>query len=193
MAGILHSDAYSRSSRWTDNGERPSESTYATAILKPLTPDQLAVSVGLATGHFDAMRARLEREKTKRKIDKVTPRVVRAFYARDNEVRQFASRFRASGESFEANAGQALFLSYNSSMQKRLQPAGGTLVDRLAKQADNTEAVKEAFLTVLSRRPTTEEAARSVDFLSANAPSRPQRCGELVWALLCSSEFRFNH
>ena len=193
MSGILHSDAYLRSTRWTGNGERPADRTYATAILKPLTADQLAVSVGIATGHFDQMEARLEREKSKRKIDQVTPSVVRSFYARDNDVRQFASRFRTGGESFEANAGQALFLSYNSSMQKKLQPARGTLVERLARQADTIEAVKEAFLTVLSRRPTPDEMKRSVDFLSAEAPSRPQLCSELVWALLCSSEFRFNH
>jgi hypothetical protein len=193
MAGILHSETYLRSTRWTGNDKRPGDSSYATAILKPLTADQLAVSVGVATGHFDQMAARLEREKSKRKIDEVTPSVVRSFYARDNDVREFASRFRTGGESFEANAGQALFLSYNSSMQKRLQPGGGSLVERLVKQTDDSLAVREAFLTVLSRPPTTDELDRGVDFLSASDPPRPQLCSELVWALLCGSEFRFNH
>lgn len=193
VAGILHSDAYSRSSRWTGNGGRPNDSTYATAILKPLTPDQLAISVGVATGHFDSMRARLEREKEKRKIDKITPRVVRAFYARDNEVRQFASRFQTGGDAFEANAGQALFLSYNSLMKKRLQPSGGYLIERISKHTDNAAAVNQAFLTVLSRPPTIDELHRSVEYLSASEPPRPQLCSELVWALICSGEFRFNH
>lgn len=193
MAGILHSDTYLRSTRWTGSSERPADRSYSTAIMKPLTANQLAVSVGIATGHFLQMEARLEREKAQRKLEKVTPSVVRTFYARDNDVRQFASHFRTGGESFEANAGQALFLSYNSSMQKRLQSVGGTLVERLSKRTDNTETVKEAFLTILSRRPTSDEVDRTVEFLSANAPSRQQLCSELVWALLCSSEFRFNH
>ena len=38
MAGILQSEAYLRSSRWTSNGERPRESDYAMAKLKPLSP-----------------------------------------------------------------------------------------------------------------------------------------------------------
>ncbi len=193
MAGILHSEAYLRSSQWHGDGQRPSDQDYAVANLKPLTSDQLAVSVGMATGHFEAFQAKLEREKAKRKLDKITPSIVRGFYARDNEVREFASRFRNSSDTFEANAGQALFLSYHASIQKRLQPSAGNLVERLSKQSDNTKAVNEAFLTALSRQPTTDELNRSVEFLSAGSPPRPQLCGELVWALLCSGEFRFNH
>ncbi len=157
MAGILHSDAYLRSSRWLGDGQRPGDQQYAAAILKPLTPDQLAVSVGLATGHYEMFQAKLQREQAKRKLDKITPSIVRAFYIRENEVREFASRFRDGGDTFEANASQALFLSYNASMQKRLQPSGGNLIERLSKQSDNDEAVCEAFLTVLSRQPTSDE------------------------------------
>ncbi|MCA9219319.1 MAG: DUF1549 domain-containing protein [Planctomycetales bacterium] len=193
MAGVLHSDAYLRSSRWLGIGQRPSDQQYATAILKPLTPDQLAVSVGLATGHYEMMQAKLEREKDKRKIDKITPSIVRAFYSRENEVREFASRFRDGGDTFEANASQALFLSYNGSMQKRLQPSGGNLVERLSKESDHAKAASEAFLTVLARQPEPDELDRAVKFLDASDPPQPQLCSELVWALLCSGEFRFNH
>jgi hypothetical protein len=193
MAGILHSDAYLRSSRWMGTGERPKESDYATAIMKPLTPDQLATSIGIATGHFDSMRAKFEREKQNRKIDEVTPAVARAQYWRERDVQQFAERFRTSGDGFDANAGQTLFLSYNSLMQKQLQPAQGNLVDGLTKQPDDTAAVRAVFLTVLSRPPKTDELNRAIEFLSAGTPSRTQRCQELVWALVCSAEFRFNH
>lgn len=193
MAGILHSDAYLRSSRWHGDGQRPSDQQYATAILKPLTPDQLAVSVGLATGHYEMMQVKLQREKEKRKLDKITPSIVRAFYRRENDVREFTSRFRDGGDTFEANASQALFLSYNASMQKRLQPSGGNLVERLTKESDNAKAVSAAFLAVFSREPTPLELDRAAEFLDASSPPRAQRCGELVWALLCSGEFRFNH
>jgi hypothetical protein len=193
MAEILHSEAYFRSSRWTSTAERPRDSDYATAILKPLTPDQLAVSVGLATGHFEQSRAKFEREKKNRKIEEITPAISRAMYWRERDVQDFAARFRTGGESFEANAAQALFLSYNSLIEKQLQPSAGNLIDRLAKQADNDAAVSEAFLTILSRAPRDDERSRAVEFLTSGDSSRPAKCRDLVWALICSSEFRFNH
>lgn len=193
MNGILHSDAYLRSTRWTTGGERPKESDYATAIMKPLTPDQLTTSIGLATGHFDLLRAKFEREKKNRKIDNVTPAIARALYWRERDVQEFAKRFRIGGEGFEASAGQALFLSYNGLMQKQLQPSQGNLVERLTKQSDDEQSVREAFLAVLSRPPADDELSRAVEFFSGEDSQRPIRCRELVWAMLCSSEFRFNH
>lgn len=193
MAGILHSEAYLRSSRWTSGGERPSESDYATAILKPLSPAQLATSIGIATGHFDSMRAKYERDKQKRKIENITPALLRNLYARERNVQELAARFRTGGEGFEANASQALFLSYNGLLQKQLEPSQGHLVERLSKQTDDAQTVRDAFLTVLSRTPNAEEQNRLMDFLSQNDLPRSVKCRELVWALLCSSEFRFNH
>ncbi|QDU92445.1 DUF1549 domain-containing protein [Lignipirellula cremea] len=193
MAGILHSDAYLRSTQWTGAGDRPRDASYAVGLLKPLTPDQLAVSIGVATGHYDLFRAKLEREQEKRKIAQLTPAVERAIYASDREVREFASRFRTSGDRFEANASQALFLSYNSRMQKQLQPSAGNLVDQLSKQTSNADAIQQAFLATLSRPPSSEETNHVEQFLSSSSAPRPQLWGELVWSLLCSAEFRFNH
>lgn len=193
MSGILHSDAYLRSTRWTGDGSRPADATYATAIMKPLSADQLTTSIGLATGHYDQLRAKFEREKKDRKVEAITPAVARAFYWRERDVQDFAARFRTGGESFEANAGQTLFLSYNDLMQKRLNPSPGNAIERLVKQTDNVAAVRDAFLTILSRPPTDDEWNRSVEFIAGDDSKRRERCREFVWALLCSSEFRFNH
>lgn len=194
MVGILHSDAYQRSTRWTVGEPRPRDVDYATAIMKPLTPDQLANSVGLATGYFDQLRAKFEREKKNRKIDNVTPAIARGLYARERDVQEFATRFRSGGEGFEANASQALFLSYNERMRKQLNSSQGNLVERLVKQTDNAAAAREAFLTILSRLPSDDERIRTIEYLAAgDDSSRGERCREFVWALLCSSEFRFNH
>ena len=193
IAGILQSQAYRRSTRWTSDVERPADSLYATAILRPLAPDQLAVSVGVATGHFEQFRAKYEREKQSRKVDTITPTIARNFYARERDVQTFADRFRDSGETFEANAGQALFLTYNPLVQKQLEPRGGTFVDALSQQTDDSELVRTLFVTVLSRSPSDDELAQAAEYLSGDNSSRGTRCGELIWALLCSAEFRFNH
>lgn len=193
MSGILHSDAYLRSTRWTASGARPKDADYATAILKPLTPDQLATSIGLATGHFDQLRAKFEREKKNRKIDNITPSIARTLYSCERDIQEFARRFRTGGESFEANAGQALFLSYNNLMQRQLNPSQGNLAERMLKHTDNTAAARAAFLTILSRPPSDDELNRGVEFLAVEQQQRRDACREFVWALLCSSEFRFNH
>ena len=139
------------------------------------------------------MRAKYEREKQKRKIEKITPAIVRRLYGRDRDIQELAARFRTGGEGFEANASQALFLSYNGLIQKQLAPSQGNLVERLSKQTDNDKTIHEAFLSVLSRLPSEDEENRIRDFLSRNHLPRPDKCRELVSALLCSSEFRFNH
>lgn len=192
MSGILHSDAYARSSRWTSSVDRPKDQDYAVAILKPLTPDQLATSMGIATGHYDLWRAKVEREKKNRKIDELTPAVARALYGRERDVQDFAARFRTAGDTFESNPSQALFLSYNQLLDKQLQPAAGNLVERLAKQPDVERSVRDAFLVVLARSPNEAELRRGVEYLQAGQEPVAAKCRDLVWALLCSSEFRFN-
>ncbi len=191
IAGILRSDAYQRSSRW-DSGKRPADVTYAAAIVKPLSASQLVTSVAIATGKYRTMQQKLEREKGKRKIEEVTPAIVRQQFARDREVREFAAMFKPGGEGFQANSGQALFLTYNSSMQKQLQPSQGNLIESLLKNDDDIEVTKTVYLKVLSRPPSDEEV-QIVTGSFAAADSRSSACQEVVWALLCGNEFRFNH
>lgn len=193
IAGIVSSDAYLRTSRWPSDQDRPADHDYAVALLKPLSPEQLATSVGVATGHFELARAKFEREKKNRKVDEITPAVARLFYSRERDTQDFANRFRSNGEGFEAHAGQALFLTYNNLMVKQLDPIAGNLVDRLVQEKDNSIAIRVAFETILTRLPTDEELARCSDFLSASQPARATLCRELAWALIGSSEFRFNH
>jgi hypothetical protein len=61
----------------------------------------------------------------------------------------------------------------------------------MAKLKD-AEAAEELFLAVLTRMPTDDEKQTVVDTLKG-AANRPAICGELVWALVASGEFRFNH
>jgi hypothetical protein len=193
VSGILHSQTYLRSSRWSESEPRPLDAEYAVGLLRPLTPEQMAVSVGIATGHYDQAHAKLQRDKQNRKIETVTPANYRVFYHRQREVQEFAARFRNQSETFEASTTQALFLSYNPLATQQLEPSQGNLVQRLAQQADMAQTVQEAYVCVLSRRPSDEEVTRVVEFLEVQQSSKQDLCRELVWALLYSAEFRFNH
>lgn len=189
--GILHSEAYLRSSRWADSPPRPADRTYAVAVLKPLSPPQLAVALAQATGHADVLRAKYEREKAKLKLDAVTLPVVRKRFEQEREYAALLARFRQDGDGFQANASHALYLTYNPAMKTMLSPNG--LVGRLTKQPDAAEVARTAYLTVLSRPPSAEEAATVETHLATPGVPREELCRDVVWALLAGREFRFNH
>ena len=62
----------------------------------------------------------------------------------------------------------------------------------LGKHTDPDSVAEELFLSVLSRRPTAEEKKDVADALRS-ATDRGAVLRELVWALVASAEFRFNH
>ncbi|HLW68133.1 MAG TPA: hypothetical protein VKS79_22640, partial [Gemmataceae bacterium] len=58
---------------------------------------------------------------------------------------------------------------------------------------NDSRAVETAYLTVLTRRPTLEEAKHFEALLRQKTGNRAQRVEELYWALLNSTEFSWNH
>ena len=73
-----------------------------------------------------------------------------------------------------------------------IAPRPGNLADRLAKLADASAFADELFVSVLSRRPTDDEKKDVARTLAASA-DRAAAAAELIWALVASTEFRFNH
>jgi hypothetical protein len=67
------------------------------------------------------------------------------------------------------------------------------LPQRLAgSPASQSERVRELFATLFARDPSPEELATATEFLSGNTdPSEAYR--SLVWSLLATNEFLFNH
>ena len=51
----------------------------------------------------------------------------------------------------------------------------------------------ELYLIVLTRRPTAEEQAQVAAYWEAGKADRAAAAREMVWSLLTSAEFRFNH
>ena len=74
-----------------------------------------------------------------------------------------------------------------------LTPSGGNLADRLNKQTDLSKFVEELYVTIFSRLPTEQETAQVTQYLNDRGKERPQAIQEMMWALVTSVEFRFNH
>jgi len=83
--------------------------------------------------------------------------------------------------------------AHRAEVQKLMAPAGKNLVARLVAVTDNGVMVDAAVWTVLGRAPEADERAYLADWVAGRKGDRAKACGELVWALVTSAEFRFNH
>ena len=67
------------------------------------------------------------------------------------------------------------------------------MTDRIIKQTDLRLAAEEMYLAILTRMPTEDEVMEVTTYLTSRAADRNVAAQELVWAVLNSAEFRFNH
>jgi hypothetical protein len=118
--------------------------------------------------------------------------------ARQANQNDFVKRYGDSGEDeFGARSGtipQRLLMMNGTLINERIKESPFTAPARIAWLApDNKHAVETAYLTVLTRRPTVEEADHFEEFLADSTLPRPQRLEDLYWALINSTEFSWNH
>jgi hypothetical protein len=182
IAGLVSSRVYQLASTKADAPQQPTETAFARAALRPLTPQQYALSMLLATG--DAT------------YDQTTDGPTRAKRYRELEGQYGGLLKQGSldprGDRFQSSTVEALFMSNHAEVQKLVTPAGNNLVARLAAMQDARQVVETATWSVLSRPPQPEEQAYLSKWIEEHK-DRPKACGELVWALMTSAEFRFNH
>jgi hypothetical protein len=90
-----------------------------------------------------------------------------------------------------ANLQQALLLSNGPDLQALLERA--PLAARLASSEKRDQLVREAFVAVLGRGPDLEEQRRAMSYLEGRQDRLRPAVEQLLWALLTTAEFRFNH
>jgi hypothetical protein len=183
---IALSAAYQRSSEVPAGLDEPPPEKYLVAVLKPLSAEQFAYAAMQATGHTDAERAALGPKGTDAQLDaRLAPR-----------LGPFRGMLGRSGEGtvdvFSSTLDQTLFLKYGSAVRGLLPPRPGNLTDRLNKLTNPDAVAEELFAATLSRRPTADERKDVADALKVTT-DRGKTVNELVWALVASAEFRFNH
>jgi hypothetical protein len=59
--------------------------------------------------------------------------------------------------------------------------------------SESDDIVTTAFASVLSRPPTDDERQAVAGYLEQRHERKPEGVQQVVWALLASPEFRFNH
>ena len=181
---------------------------FTIAGLKPLTPYQLCFSMMRATGVLENKQVAAKAE-----LDKNNPLSEEA----QNDPVQMLQRQReiesqvwenskehikgftqvygnGAGQpqtDFFATADQALYLANGDVVNAWV--TNGSLANRIANESDIMVAGENLYLGLLSRLPTEEENEEVTNYLTARSDDRKIAIQELIWAILNSVEFRFNH
>jgi len=104
-----------------------------------------------------------------------------------------------------ASLAQTLHLLNSKNIQDKLAAAGGS-ADKLASQGDraNEEKIVELYKRAFSREPKDDEMKTAIDYINKKTQQAKENGGkineankmayeDLVWALLNTKEFLFNH
>lgn len=177
------------------------------ANLKPLTAEQFALSAMQATGVIGVQQQAAEAavtkaapEEWKKAGDADKPLVMhklREPKVFDNVKGQLAEFIRLygglPGQDYQATVNQALFFGNGSVIDTWLRPTPGNLTTRLMETKEPAELADGLYLAVFSRPATDDEKTAVANFLKDRDADKAVAIAELTWALLASTEFRFNH
>jgi hypothetical protein len=179
VKGIVSSNAYARGSRWTGDNF-PEEKLFAVAMVRPLTPTQMAVSLKISS--TDPATLPADRKELEKRIEAI-----------DKGSEKLSSLFAQPGDNFQVGVAEAMLFANNDGLQKELLTGNGTLAVALMKEADLTRRVEQAVRTVLNRPARPEETQLLVGYLQRRSDRADAAMQQVVWALLTSAEMRFNH
>jgi hypothetical protein len=91
-----------------------------------------------------------------------------------------------------ASLSQVLHLSFSGDIESKIGRGGGRVAKLIEKKATPEQAVEELYLAAFARYPTAAERRTALDYLGRQADRR-RALEDLLWVLLNTREFMFNH
>lgn len=175
--------AHTRAFQLASGGERAQEVQFASFPVTKLRAEQLAASL-----------VQLSSLKTLDADSHILQRL--ASYANSND---FITRYGDAGQDELDQRGgtipQRLVMMNNSIVQQRIQAGPLTSAGRIAMLArDDDQRVEIAFLITLTRKPSDDEQAHfSGKLRDAGEKGRNQAMEDMMWSLVNTTEFTWNH
>ncbi len=176
IVGLVSSNAYARTSQW--NGKSPpTPDHFAVAAVRPLTPGQWGASFHIVANSalFGPDQSFAGREK--------------AATALENAGKEAEKFIEYPRDESPISASESMRLSNDAGIQKSV--AGRT--PALLKLKDRKSQISESVWTVLSRPPTDSEVELFDKYLERRKDRPEAGLQQMIWALVNSPEFRFNH
>ena len=183
IRGIILSQAYARTSRWDSAEKRPDDSLFAVAQVRPLKPWQYGTLLKLATVNPDRFPVEITAEELDQRMQGI-----------EGAGRGLGNPFEVPSADFQVGVDEALLFSNGDKIAKELlQDSKDNLVGKLADCPDHRTAAETAVWSIYTRAPTEEELTALAAYLAQREDRLPEARRQLVWALLTSSECRFNY
>ncbi len=179
---IVLSNAYARTAQ--DSEEQPrSPDLFAVSVPRPLTPRQLSLSLRIAGQNPEKMQDMEDNDSwsvEREKLEKASEGIAR--------------KLLIPTEGFQVPVTEALWFSNNLSLQKDLlSTSKDRLVGYLQTLETDDEVVSAAFASILNRTADAAEKIAIENYLAEREDRRDDALKQVVWALLATPEFRFNH
>ena len=177
IAGLVASKAYARSSFWKEE-TAPAPELFAVAALRPLTPSQWALSFSVANnpGLIMPGMSRELREKSLAAIE--------------SQSKGLEGLIEYPREDMQIPIAESMKLSNDPAILKSI---GGQLLPLLMKSKDRKQQIEESVWAILSRPPAAEDFDIFVSYLERRKERPASGLQQMIWALINSPEFRFNH
>jgi hypothetical protein len=180
------SKAYQRSSEAPAQLKASPVDRYLAGALKPLSPEQLAYAMMQATGFTDAERLVLGAKANDAALNARLEPKLAVF------VRMFGGQAGQPDE-FQSTLDQTLFVKHNAAIRGLAdEQRPGSLLERLGKLSQPEAIADELFISVFAR-PATADEKQDITAFMKSAPESKAQLIDIIWAMLASAEFRFNH
>jgi Protein of unknown function (DUF1549)/Protein of unknown function (DUF1553) len=178
VRSICNCEAYQRSSMSKDDAASVDPDNYGRRELRVMSPEQMYDSLTVVLGN--AARGDAPKDKAAKKGGPVAPR--------DNFINFFRVE-DANPLEYQNGIPQALRMM-NSPFTNRAE-AIAAQITRSAKTP--AEAIEQLYLSALSRHPTAMEIERLTKYINRPGATTRVAHGDILWALLNTSEFVLNH
>ena len=173
---ICNSDTYQRTSKPVPGNEKDT-TLFSHMNIKALTPEQLYDSLTAVLGEPGRDARNRQKPAANAKRGPVGPR--------DGFIAFFETGDNSKATDYDAGIPQALRLMNNPYTARN----SSNVARAIARGTSAEQAIEKLYLHTLSRRPTPEEMKK----LSAYVAKNSDGYGDILWALLNSSEFTLNH
>jgi hypothetical protein len=188
MRTIMNSRAYQLSSKTTPGNRADAQNVHYTRYtVRRLTAEQLADAIDFATGTVEKYKG--------------LPLGTRAIQLPDSGVKSFlldvfgrpARQITCECErTAQPNIAQAMHLLNGQFLNKRLADPKGRIEALMKAKKPLPEIIGELYLVTLSRPARPDEVERATHWITQAGNPR-DGVQDLLWALLNSREFLFNH
>lgn len=184
---LLQSQVYQLGSESNDSN-RDDEQNFSHAAYKAIPAEALLDAISQSTGIPEKFNGWPEGYRAIQIWDNRMPSYFFRIFGRP--ARNSVCECERSGE---PSISQALHLLNSPEIMEKIQHRDGTARRLANSELTSSELIDELYLTTLSRFPNDEEQSLMLEAFAGQETSRREAVEDVLWALLNTKEFIFNH